>query len=280
MAARPRARRPALDADVHLRRQPALPGRHPGLPARGLGAPRHGSDRVPGREGVRAAPGDRAGSGCDRAAEALRAALSGGLGGPIRFRARLSSSLAWTVTVTRHGREGARDRHAAPGTRVDWTWDATGVPPGRYTWTIDGAGARSATGRRRRPARRSRSPAHAALTVISPDGDGRSDALTVSTGSARARSSPPRWSTRDRQARRRCSATARRGQLRARLAGLGLPDGATRSSCSRRAPNGTQAPRDAPGRPRPDARRARGSIRTTFSPNGDGAPTRWRSGSG
>ncbi len=73
-------------------------------------------------------------------------AVSGALGGPVRFTARLSSAAEWTVTV----RDQAGTTVAAgsgTGGRVDWTWDASAALENqRYTWTIGAPDARSATG--------------------------------------------------------------------------------------------------------------------------------------
>ncbi|HZR91075.1 MAG TPA: FlgD immunoglobulin-like domain containing protein [Gaiellaceae bacterium] len=66
-------------------------------------------------------------------------AVRGTLGGAVRFSARLSSVLAWTVTVTGpDGRTVAQGRGG--GRTVSWTWQSAGAPPGRYAWTIE-AGA-------------------------------------------------------------------------------------------------------------------------------------------
>ena len=48
--------------------------------------------------------------------------------GPVRFRARLSQALSWTVTVTSAGAEVARG--TGSGKTLDWTWDATSLQPG------------------------------------------------------------------------------------------------------------------------------------------------------
>jgi flagellar hook assembly protein FlgD len=70
--------------------------------------------------------------------------VTGVLGGPIRFQARLSSASPWTVTVTTA--DGATVAHGS-GTSalVDWTWrsPAKEVP---YAWTISAPNALSATG--------------------------------------------------------------------------------------------------------------------------------------
>jgi hypothetical protein len=73
--------------------------------------------------------------------------VSGTVGGPVRFTARLSSALPWTVTVA-----DATGAIVATGTgtgaNVDWIWDATyAVVGAAYTWTITaGATVRSAVG--------------------------------------------------------------------------------------------------------------------------------------
>jgi len=61
--------------------------------------------------------------------------VRGTLGGQVRFRARLSEALPWTVTVA-----DATGAVVANGTGtsqdVDWTWDASTAVPGSYSWTI------------------------------------------------------------------------------------------------------------------------------------------------
>jgi hypothetical protein len=67
------------------------------------------------------------------------------MGGPIRFRAQLSSSLPWTVTVT--DRSGSTVvTGTGRGALVDWTWSSLGASFGPYTWTITVPGIRPATG--------------------------------------------------------------------------------------------------------------------------------------
>jgi flagellar hook assembly protein FlgD len=70
----------------------------------------------------------------------------GVVGGPVRFRAQLSSALQWRVTVT--------DSAGAPvalgtgrGALVDWTWASAGARAGPFTWTITAPGVRPAGGR-------------------------------------------------------------------------------------------------------------------------------------
>jgi N-acetylmuramoyl-L-alanine amidase-like protein len=72
--------------------------------------------------------------------------VTGTLGGPVEFKARLSSAADWTVTV-RDESGTVVASGAGTGTNVDWTWDATGISDDqRYTWTIAAPDARSATG--------------------------------------------------------------------------------------------------------------------------------------
>ena len=70
----------------------------------------------------------------------------GQLGGPIRFQARLTQALSWTVTVA-----DAAGVVVATGTgtgqAVDWTWDSSTATQTSYTWTIAaGDAVRPATG--------------------------------------------------------------------------------------------------------------------------------------
>jgi N-acetylmuramoyl-L-alanine amidase len=73
--------------------------------------------------------------------------VSGTVGGPVRFTARLSSALPWTVTVA-----DATGAIVATGTgtgaNVGWTWNAAyAVVGATYTWTITaGATVRAAVG--------------------------------------------------------------------------------------------------------------------------------------
>ncbi|MBV8598544.1 MAG: peptidoglycan recognition protein, partial [Actinobacteria bacterium] len=64
--------------------------------------------------------------------------VSGSLGGPVRFQARLSSSLPWTVTVT--GASGVvAASQKGTGATIDWTWPSAGAHDAPYTWPL-GAG--------------------------------------------------------------------------------------------------------------------------------------------
>src|SRR5205807_1697352 len=72
-------------------------------------------------------------------------AVEGQPGGLVRFSARLSSALPWTTTVVdQNGQTVATG--SGTGTEIDWSWDASEVPPGTYSWTISSPKARVASG--------------------------------------------------------------------------------------------------------------------------------------
>ena len=71
--------------------------------------------------------------------------------GLVRFRARLSGSLSWRLTVTDALGITAAETEGV-GAKVDWAWDASIYAPGSYAWRIetDGrgrAGAAAISGR-------------------------------------------------------------------------------------------------------------------------------------
>src|SRR4051794_29008753 len=69
--------------------------------------------------------------------------LSGVLGGSIRFTAKLSGTLPWTVTVTDTAKAVVATGSGA-GTSVDWTWDATAATAGTSHWATATPGGRTA----------------------------------------------------------------------------------------------------------------------------------------
>jgi hypothetical protein len=61
--------------------------------------------------------------------------VSGTVPGSVRFRARLSSALPWGIAV--YDAAGATVASTSGlGADVDWTWDASLLPPGSYTYKI------------------------------------------------------------------------------------------------------------------------------------------------
>ncbi len=104
--------------------------------------------------------------------------------GLVRFRARLSSSQPWAIVVTDAGKAEVA-RGSGAGTTVDWTWDSTLVPAGRYTWSIRSGSARPATG----PLRVGGVSLPLAIQAlaatpeaITPNGDGQGDTASLGYG--------------------------------------------------------------------------------------------------
>ena len=106
--------------------------------------------------------------------------VTGRPGELVRFSARLSTLRAWSVTVTDEtGTTVASGR--GEGTAVDWSWDATAFPPGRYSYTI-GAGAdiRPATGLvGQRATSLTLTGARATPRTFTPNGDSVADSTTI-----------------------------------------------------------------------------------------------------
>jgi hypothetical protein len=122
---------------------------------------------------------------------------SGAFGKTVRFSARLSERLAWTVTVRAAGGTQVA-RKTGIGDRVSWLWNSAGLPGGRYTWTIEaGPSVRPARGTivgksvappvapppPPSPPPPPPPPPAKALTaspaVVSPNGDGYADVATI-----------------------------------------------------------------------------------------------------
>jgi hypothetical protein len=107
--------------------------------------------------------------------------VHGGLGGQVRFQARLSESLPWTVTIA-----DATGNVVASGTGtsqdIDWTWDAATVVQGSYSWTIAaGDTVRPASGTLgAKPVALAISSATALPRTITPNGDGQTDSSVIS----------------------------------------------------------------------------------------------------
>ncbi len=116
--------------------------------------------------------------------------ISGQLGRWLRFKARLSGPLGWTVTVSDADGQAVAEK-TGTGDRISWFWNASEVKPGRYTWKMEADGVRSASGLLGGATPLAPAPAPAAPRppvaadlwpqprIVSPDGDGYADALTV-----------------------------------------------------------------------------------------------------
>ena len=117
-------------------------------------------------------------------------AVKGSLGGPIRFTARLSRRRGWTVTRARRAAARSVARGTGRGLAVAWTWNSAGRRGGLVHLDdggrcADAAGDGDALERRRSPPPAdSAAPdpvgLHVDPAVISPDGDGVADSLTIS----------------------------------------------------------------------------------------------------
>ena len=77
-------------------------------------------------------------------------AVSGGLGGFVRITGRLSGALPWTVTI-RAPDGSLLAQGSGTGAKVDWTWDASGIFFGDYTYAIEAAGSSGRFRTRPRP---------------------------------------------------------------------------------------------------------------------------------
>jgi N-acetylmuramoyl-L-alanine amidase len=108
--------------------------------------------------------------------------LTGTVGGPLTFTARLSAALPWTFTVT--ASTGATAFEASgEGTTVNVAWDTSGLAQDSYRWHLDAPGVTPAEGTLDAGA----SAGTLAITggaadpeTFSPDGDGTLDTTTLS----------------------------------------------------------------------------------------------------
>jgi hypothetical protein len=106
--------------------------------------------------------------------------VSGAIGKAVRFTARLSAALPWTVAVNDpNGTAVASGTGAGP--TIDWTWDASRVLPGRYSYAFSaGPDVRPALGLfGARPAPLAITSVSATPPLISPNGDGVDDWTTI-----------------------------------------------------------------------------------------------------
>jgi hypothetical protein len=153
--------------------------------------------------------------------------VRGEIGGQVRFRARLSQVMPWTVTVA--DAEGTVVASGAgTSTDIDWTWDAATIAQAQYVWTIDaGETVRPATGMigTKPVALAIRSPS-AKPRTITPNGDGQSDASTISyTLSAPATVTATLRSPAGVQLAQLFSQAKRPGKQSFRFTAAGIPDG-------------------------------------------------------
>ena len=105
-------------------------------------------------------------------------AVSGGLGGFVRIKGRLSGALPWTVTI-RDPAGSVVAQGSGTGAEVDWTWDASGVFFGDYTYSIDAPDVRGAAGRVPGPPPLDVRRLAASPRVLTPNGDGVDETTTL-----------------------------------------------------------------------------------------------------
>jgi flagellar hook assembly protein FlgD len=192
--------------------------------------------------------------------------------GGIRFRARVSSALPWTVVVTdAAGTELARGQ--GTGTAVDWTWRPVSPVRAGTRWRIETPGARAAEGTLGGAATTALqlTGATASPSMISPNGDGQADTTTIAftltvdsnvtvevvdaAGATVAALESRRW--------------RRAGQRSVLFDGGGLPDGAYLVRVSAQATGGRTAVIELPL----GITRAIGRVTLSapaLTPNGDG----------
>jgi hypothetical protein len=111
----------------------------------------------------------------------------GSLGGPIRFRARLSTVLPWAVTVFDSAGSPVAGG-SGEGKLVDWTWNASGAAQGRYTYGIEASGARPVREPLGGAVPLDLAPIGLSPAIVTPNGDGVTDStdlrLAVTTTAA------------------------------------------------------------------------------------------------
>jgi N-acetylmuramoyl-L-alanine amidase len=139
--------------------------------------------------GFTACPGDRLYAQLDTLAGAVSTtglpklygpSVRGGLGSLVRFTGRLSGAVPWTVTVNDAAGAIVAEQTGV-GPTLDWSWDATAVPPGAYTWTMSGDGIHPAIGTLGSKAiALTLTRLVAAPTSLTPNGDGVDDSTVIS----------------------------------------------------------------------------------------------------
>ena len=159
--------------------------------------------------------------------------VTGGLGGQVRFRARVSTALPWTVSVTDAiGQELAKG--AGQGPNVDWSWDASLVAATGIRWRIEAAGATPVAGTLGKGTTTPPPGGPLALTgvvadpeTISPNGDGVAEAATITyTTTAAAAVSATLLDSTGRQLAELLPPTRlAAGEHTLTFDGLGQPDG-------------------------------------------------------
>ena len=199
-------------------------------------------------------------------------AVTGTPGSRVRFTARLSGALPWSVVVSDPaGKQVAGG--TGTGTTVDWTWDATGAEVATYRWAIfASADMRGVTGtlRARKGAVLTLTGVRASPLAFTPNGDGRDDTTKISYQlGAPARVVAKLYDPAGHQLATLLDADKRAGKHTFTFSAANVPDGAydivitATSATGRQAQSGVSVLVSR-------TLAAYTPERTAFSPNGDG----------
>ncbi len=196
--------------------------------------------------------------------------------GNVRFRARLSAPLDWTIDVT-DSRGAVVASNGGYGQTIDWTWAATGVAAGSYSYAIrapDVTPAVGTLGGSVPEGTLSVSGLSAEPGTLTPNADGADDETTIAyTLSAPAVVTVTVRDALGQDVTRVSRAWRRAGEHTLRLDGVNLPDGVYQVEIEAQAEGG----RSASGSVQVTVTRTLGALvadRAAFSPNGDGRADR------
>ena len=238
-----------------------------------------------------ACPGDRLYARLGAIAEATSAIglpklyapeVTGKIGGLVRFRARLSNDLAWSVTIS-DAAGGQVAQGTGFGKTLDWTWDTALVSRGEYRWRMTSSTsltpANGTLGASVPP------PATAvALAItgaaadpetITPNDDGQTDTTTLTYTTTADATVAVTLLDASGQAITELQAPVRQpaGEHVVTFGGAGLPDGAYTFVITARDAAGTEVTTSVPVL----ITRTLGAVAVspaTFSPKGDGQDDR------
>ncbi len=207
--------------------------------------------------------------------------VTGTVGGLVRFRARLSTALPWQVSVT-DAAGAAIASGTGEGSAVDWTWDSAGAASG-VRWRITaGDAVTPASGSLGTLSSGGVPGAALAITgasadpeTITPNGDGESDATTITyTTSAASTVYVTLLDAGGAQLTQLLDPVLQpAGEHTLSFDGLGLPDGSYSIAVTATAADGTRASRTITVR----LTRTLGSVAVSpavFSPSRAGGPSR------
>ncbi|MBA2331689.1 MAG: N-acetylmuramoyl-L-alanine amidase [Actinobacteria bacterium] len=204
--------------------------------------------------------------------------ISGAVPGKVRFRARLSSALPWSVDVL-DASGSAVAGSTGQSTTVDWSWDASLAAQGAYAYSIEAGAATPVTGSLGRvvagPTAELKIAGLAAdPETISPNEDGAADATSITyTLSDGANVVVSVQDAAGETVLTMSKAYRRAGEHAVRFDALDLPDGIYTVSLEAKGTGGRIAAASVPV----GVTRTLGGFvpaRPAFSPNGDGRADR------